>query len=362
MTNGDGPIALDVFCGAGGLSTGLARAGFRVVAGVDSWEKAIASYSLNFSHAAIQEDVARMDGRELMRTLAVEQVDLLAGGPPCQGFSIQRIGPDEDARNSLVLEFARMVAAIRPRVFLLENVPGLLGGRGRELAREFERQIARSGYDFRVQRVNAADYGVPQIRWRVFYYGWEAGKAEPPFPRPTTAASDYKTVWQAIGDLPTPPLDHRPPENDPLHRRSRLSQLNLARLAHIPPGGGFEHLPTDMRVNAHRAGPSKIGHRNVYGRLAPNAPSVTITARFDSFTRGKFAHPSEDRNITLREGARLQGFDDSHRFVGTTEDIAALIGNAVPPPLAEAIGRAFCDHLNGGARAAEEVAGQLALL
>jgi DNA (cytosine-5)-methyltransferase 1 len=120
-----------------------------------------------------------------------------------------------------------------------------------------------------------------------------------------------------------------------------MSQTNQERLRHIPPGGGFESLPVELRVDAHKGGADRIGHRNVYGRLAADKPAATITARFDSFTRGKFAHPLEDRNITLREGARLQTFPDDYQFVGSQEEVAALIGNAVPVMLAEAIGRSI---------------------
>jgi DNA (cytosine-5)-methyltransferase 1 len=134
-------------------------------------------------------------------------------------------------------------------------------------------------------------------------------------------------------------------QSDPLHFRTNLSELNLERLRHIPPGGGFEDLPVELRVNCHKNGASKIGHRYVYGRLAPDRPAGTITARFDSFTRGKFAHPLEDRNITLREGARLQTFPDTFRFSGTQEEIAAQVGNAIPPLLATTIARAMSSYL-----------------
>jgi DNA (cytosine-5)-methyltransferase 1 len=125
----------------------------------------------------------------------------------------------------------------------------------------------------------------------------------------------------------------------------KLSQRNVERLRHIPPGGGFENLPVELRVDCHKGGADKIGHRNVYGRLSPDQPANTITARFDSFTRGKFAHPFEDRNITLREGARLQTFDDGFTFEGSQEDIAAQIGNAVPPRLSTVIGKALMENL-----------------
>ena len=156
-------------------------------------------------------------------------------------------------------------------------------------------------------------------------------------PPPTHLPDSHVTVQVAIGDLPPPARNDELPV-DPLHRQTRLSQTNLERLKLIPPGGGMENLPVEMRVNCHKAGAKKIGHRFVYGRLSPNAPAGTITARFDSFTRGKFAHPFEHRNITLREGARLQTFPDNFAFVGNQEDIACQIGNAVPPNLAEAIG------------------------
>lgn len=148
------------------------------------------------------------------------------------------------------------------------------------------------------------------------------------------------TVADAIGDLPEPPDDFTPSPGDTLHRRMKLSRKNVERLKLIPPGGGFEDLPIEMRVNCHKGGASKIGHRAVYGRLKNDRPAGTITARFDSFTRGRFAHPTAHRNISLREGARLQGFPDTHRFLGTQEEVAAQIGNAIPPPLARVVAMA----------------------
>jgi DNA (cytosine-5)-methyltransferase 1 len=186
---------------------------------------------------------------------------------------------------------------------------------------------------------------VPQVRKRFFVVGW-SDKASVDFAFLIPSADKRLTVREAFGSLVEPPEDHSPAPGDPLHRRTRMSALNATRLRHIPPGGGFEDLPVALRVNCHKQGAAKIGHRNVYGRLALDEPASTITARFDSFTRGRFAHPSEHRNITLREGARLQGFADEHRFVGTQEEMAALIGNAVPPPLAYAVGCAAFDYLD----------------
>lgn len=344
------PIALDLFAGAGGLSRGLVAAGFEVVAGVDNWGPAVRSYAENFDHPVLDRDLATVGAEDLAAELDLVpgQLDLVAGGPPCQGFSIQRIGADADRRNELILSFADYVAGLQPRMFVMENVLGLLGKRGMALASVFAGRLTRAGYEVEFERVNVAEYGVPQLRRRVLFYGWL--RDEPPrfrLPAGDLREGQFRSVWGAIGDLPSPPLDCTPDPGDTLHRRMRLSALNLQRLSMIPPGGGFEHLPRDLRVDCHRDGPERIGHRYVYGRLHPEEPAGTITARFDSFTRGKFAHPFEDRNITLREGARLQTFPDDHVFVGTQEEIAALIGNSVPPLFAAQVAKAAAAYLAG---------------
>jgi DNA (cytosine-5)-methyltransferase 1 len=350
------PTAIDLFCGAGGLSAGLQLAGFRVLAGVDSWEPAERTYRANFNHPFIRADIRALTGEALLRGARIEgPIDLIAGGPPCQGFSIQRIGKDSDGRNDLVLEFVRLVLELAPAAFLMENVPGLIGKRGTGVVSEFEKRLAHGGYEVRGLVVNAADYGVPQLRRRVLYCGWPAGNPPLSLPKPTHRPEDYVTVWQAISDLPAPPDDPGTSAADPLHSRSRLSELNLRRLRLIPPGGGFEDLPVELRVKAHKGGASRIGHRNVYGRLDPSRPAGTITARFDSFTRGKFAHPFVDRNITLREGARLQTFEDSFEFFGSREEIAALIGNAIPPKLAHLVATALDTQLTTASAAVNVV-------
>jgi DNA (cytosine-5)-methyltransferase 1 len=344
------PLAIDLFCGAGGFSAGLARSGWSILGAIDSWEPALRTYALNFSHPVRKLDLSIADASSVWTALGRDpiQLDLVVGGPPCQGFSIQRIGPDTDERNDLVVVFAKLVVEMRPRMFVMENVPGLLGARGRSTAARFESHLSNNGYVVQHVLVNAADYGTPQNRRRIFYYGWLAETVRPfVFPPLLYEATRRRTVAEAIGDLASPPLDHSPTPGDPMHRRTRLSETNVARLRHIPPGGGFENLPVDLRVNAHKQGATRIGHRYVYGRLDPDKPASTITARFDSFTRGRFAHPFEDRNITLREGARLQSFDDRFQFQGTQEEVAALIGNAVPPLLAEIVGRALLSHLRG---------------
>jgi DNA (cytosine-5)-methyltransferase 1 len=337
--------AIDLFAGAGGLSLGLARAGFDVRVAVDSWQLAVDTHTKNFQHPAIHEDISRLSSERLLEYADIEkgQLDLLAGGPPCQGFSLQRIGPDSDKRNQLVLDFAALVQGTKPRAFLMENVVGLLGHRGRELLVQFLGLVEDCGYDTLVQRVNAADYGVPQNRRRVLLLGWR--REEAPLTLPTPEITQRITVMDAIRGLPPAAPPGTSLAADPLHVASKLSELNRRRIELIPPGGGFEDLPVELRVPCHRVGAAKIGHRGVYGRLKPDEPAATITARFDSFTRGRFGHPYEHRNLTLREGARLQSFPDDFFFLGNREEIAAQIGNAVPPRLAEVVARAIVDQL-----------------
>ena len=340
---------IDLFCGAGGLSLGLARAGVEIVCAVDNWSVATKTYSANFDHPTLTADISNLTAAGILDFSGVlGRVDVVVGGPPCQGFSVQRIGSDLDARNNLVLEFARLVLELSPRMFLMENVPGLLGKRGSPLAKAFQRTLSTSGYQVRSMLLNACDYGVPQSRRRVLFYGWRDGEREFEFPAPTHSMDDHLTVWDAIGDLPSPPEDCTPFPGDPLHRRTRLSPMNLKRLDCIPPGGGMEDLPVELRVACHRNGAHRIGHRYVYGRLAPDKPAATITARFDSFTRGKFGHPYDNRNITLREGARLQSFPDTFKFAGNQEPIAALIGNAVPPTLSTHLAKQIVRSLQDG--------------
>jgi len=335
--------ALDLFSGAGGLSQGLVDAGFEIVAAVENWEPAVLSYQANFpNHVTLRRDIGQLATEGFDELKSFGALDLLVGGPPCQGFSIQRIGHDQDDRNDLIIGFARAVAELKPRMFLMENVPGLLGHRGKKIASEFVRQVTAAGYDVDCKILDAASYGVPQIRRRVFFVGWIRGdRSGFAFPKARLTEGNYQTVREAIGDLPSPPNDYSSANQDALHRRMRLSAKNLERLRHIPPGGGFESLPVELRVNCHKAGASRIGHRSVYGRLHPDRPANTITARFDSFTRGRFAHPWEDRNISLREGARLQSFSDDFVFNGTQEEVAAQIGNAVPPALARHMAEAI---------------------
>ena len=211
-----------------------------------------------------------------------------------------------------------------------------------------------AGYRIEIKTLDAADFGVPQNRQRVFVVGWRPDSMGH-FSFPTPTVDRWTTVGEALQDLPPAGEIGSTSPADPLHVETPLSSLNRQRIAIVPPGGGFEDLPVELRANCHKNGAARIGHRSVYGRLHPERPAGTITAMFDSFTRGRFGHPSKPRNLTLREGARLQAFPDSHLFVGSKREIVKQIGNAIPYPLAASIARsiafALCSNNIGSGHA-----------
>ena len=334
--------AIDLFSGAGGLSLGLSQAGFKVAAALDNDPVAVASYKLNVGDHADAGPIEEVSAADLLTRAGVGrgELTLLAGGPPCQGFSLQRRGDRDDPRNALVLQFLRMVEEIRPRFFLMENVGGLLTKHGKELLREFSLRASRLDYVIHVDLLDAADHGVPQVRKRAFLVGEHAPGLATSFRFPDPLPQARRTVRDAIGDLPSPPPDGSPhPGYQGHYREGRLSAVNAERIRHVPEGGGRDYLPDHLQLDCHKNNPGHR-HKDVYGRLAWDEPSVTLTARFDSFTRGRFAHPLEHRSLTIREGARIQTFPDSFHFGGNREDGARQVGNAVPPLLARRLGEA----------------------
>lgn len=346
---------VDGFSGAGGLSLGLSKAGFDVIFGFDNDPFSIETQATNrryIDHPVVVTDIKEFSKPgSFLKKLGLKKGELflLAGGPPCQGFSVQRIGVDTDKRNDLVLAYARLIDDAQPHFFLLENVPGLLGVRGKLILDAFLSKIKKAGYHPYIKILNAEDYGVPQRRKRVFIVGVrdDIHKNEFVFPAPITPHESRMTVADVIADLPEPPIDGGDHPHIVHHRRDILSSINLERIRALKPGQGMEHLPKRLLADCHKRGADKIGHRNVYGRMAWDDVAPTITARFDSFTRGKFGHPEQDRSITLREGALLQTFPKDFKFTGTKVDIARQIGNAVPPKLAEIVGKQILKYYRG---------------
>ncbi len=343
---------IDGFCGAGGLALGLKRAGFEILSSFDIDEKCIRTINANpkyFGHHAEVADISSLLGGVLREKCHLSRGDLflLAGGPPCQGFSVQRHGPDSDPRNQLVLKYGQLIDELYPKFFLMENVSGIAGKRGKTILQELIETVEAVGYEVHVRLLDAADYGVPQRRRRYIVIGKRNDvAAEYRYPEPRGAPPP--TVRETIGHLPAPPEDGTDHPDVPLHRRDRLSPLNLRRINAISQGQGRDDLPSELLADCHQVSSDVIGYRNVYGRMAWDDVAPTITARFDSFTRGKFGHPDQPRSISLREGALLQTFPEDFVFTGSKVEVARQIGNAVPPVLAEAIGKSIIESFKRG--------------
>jgi len=343
------PTVVDLFCGAGGLSLGLRAAGFESVFAADNDEKSLETYRRNLGNHAFCLDLSALGPDEIARLIResiCHDPDVVCGGPPCQGFSIQRRGTSEDVRNGLYARFAEIAVSLNPRAIIIENVPTVFGKKGGTEVRAAFRTLADAGYIVHQGILQAADYSVPQYRRRAFIVGLSANinGVALQWPPPTTSARAHLTVRDAIGDLPEPPADFSEHHRFANHVRVRMSETNLRRIRHVPEGGGRLDIPADLQLECHK---KDNGHRHldVYGRLRMDAPSGTITAMFDNFTRGRFAHPTADRNITGREGARLQSFPDDFVFCGDKKSVARQIGNAVPPKLATAVGHSLMNSL-----------------
>ncbi|CAM2010324.1 DNA cytosine methyltransferase [Acanthopleuribacter pedis] len=341
------PKAIDAFCGPGGMSLGVGRAGFETVYAFDIDEPSVATYRRNIGSHAQVKDVCDVHLSTITAEtgLAKGDLDLLTGGPPCQGFSKQKRGAHKgDRRNDLVLQFVRLVRALQPKVFLFENVAIFGQKRGRKYLSQIQRELA--DYQMTLAFVNSADYGVPQTRQRFIIVGVRIDVFRPfSFPKPSTP--EWLTVGDVLAGLPEPPADYSHHPQFPNHQRARVTARNIQRFSHVPQGGGWQDIPYELRLKCHQKVDVKSGGwPDVYGRLRWDGQCPTITGGFDSFTRGRYGHPLYDRPLTPREAARIQGFPDSFVFQGTRGDIRSQIGNAVPPPLAEAIGREVRQTLN----------------
>lgn len=340
--------AIEMFCGAGGMSLGLQRAGIDVRLAFDNNPNAVETYRRNIDEHCHQLDAREVTGRQLleMAGLSDSGVDIVSGGPPCQGFSKQKRGAHllSDKRNSLVLEFARLVKETHARAFIFENVEIFGQKRGGELIDEIRQMLAQ--YRIYTYFICSSDFGLAQKRSRFLMLGIDR-EASPLIPV-LELTGQVRTIRDVIGDLPSPPDDYTEHPLYPNHIKCRITKLNEERFSHVPQGGGWQDIPMELRLPCHQTADVKSGGwPDVYGRLSWDGFCPTITAGFDSFTRGRYGHPAENRAITLREGARLQGFPDSQRFYGKRHDVRLQIGNAVPPPVAQAAGEAVRRVLNG---------------
>jgi len=321
------PTAIDLFCGCGGLTVGLKRAGFRIVGAVDNDSVAVATYKANHRDVKVwSRDISKLTIAAVKRRLNLRkgELDLISGCPPCQGFTSLRTlngaRAIEDPRNDLISEFQRFVQYLRPKAVMMENVPELAQDRR---FNEFCQALERMGYIGEYRILNTANYGVPQRRERLIYL---AGlRTAIPFGK---VSRRMKTVRDAIADLPNPG-ESGDPLHDIVEHRTTAVMSKIRRIPHD--GGSRTDLPEEDQLPCHRR---CTGFKDIYGRMAWDKQSPTITSGCFNPSKGRFLHPEANRAVTMREAALLQGLPRRYKFRGTKSKstIALMIGNALPPP------------------------------
>ena len=342
---------LDLFCGAGGLSYGFESAGFDILVGIDNDAKALETFELNHKGSkSICGDITQITYDEHIKPLlGGKQIDVIMGGPPCQGMSLSGPRKFDDPRNKLYLSYIRLVKEIQPKVFVIENVPGLVGLFGGQIKDSIIEKFTEMGYHIEYKILCSADYGVPQSRKRVVFVGTKVGSFEYPAINPNVV-----TCSMALSDLPA--LENElgeevseyamPPQNyyQQLMRKRSDMVLNHVAASHsdkvkkiislVPDGGNYKNLPEEYREsrNFHVA----------WTRFASNKPAPTI----DTGHRHHF-HYKYNRVPTVRECARLQSFPDDFKFLGNKTQQFRQVGNAVPPLMAQAIAEQVKKMLEG---------------
>lgn len=385
---------IDLFAGAGGLSEGLSQAGFNSLFANEVVPVYASTYSRNHPETeVVTDDIRSLDPEKIRENLGLDkgELPLLAGGPPCQGFSINApVRSKDDQRNHLFRDYLRFVAAFMPRFVLIENVPGLVSFEKGETLHDILESLARIGYGADVRILGAAYYGVPQMRWRTIIIGSRGTELpDGAFPSPVFHApirpnfastfdgrnlipipgsetdAKFTTVYEAIGDLPALACGERGRKvkeyaSEPLsdyqramrigsvgvynHESPALSKINIERMSHIPPGGNWTNIPREMLPKGmQRARLSD--HTKRYGRVTKDGLASTILTKCDPHW-GAFIHYDQDRSFTVREAARIQSFHDHYIFNGSLAEQYAQVGNAVPPLLARAIGDCLYNLLN----------------
>jgi DNA (cytosine-5)-methyltransferase 1 len=334
------PTAVDLYSGSGAVTQGLVQGGFRVVAAIDNDAVACATYRLNHPEVRLyNRDIKRVSARQIRKSeLCGEDVDLLVVCAPCQPFSSQNRAKTADSRVRLLLQSIRFASVLKPKLIFFENVPGLTARRHAALISKLRQGLARRGYQLGDPfKIDAADFGVPQRRLRCVMLASRSQLPAQGFLK-TLVPVPRTTVRGAIGDLERLKSGERDP-SDVLHKARAHQPIALKRLANIPKDGGSRSaLPKRLELECHRG---HKGHPDVYGRMAWDNVAPTLTTGCTDVTRGRFAHPEDDRAITLREAALLQTFPPSYQFTGNSSEIAIQIGNAVPVRLISALAPAF---------------------
>lgn len=382
---------IDLFCGAGGITEGFREAGYRCLYGNDIMREAIETFAHNHPEALPDNrPIEEVNPSELRSRLGLAQgeLDVLVGGPPCQGFSIN--APErflDDPRNKLFKQYAKFLAEFRPKAFVFENVPGLLSIGDGKVFRQIQREFSKLGYQMEARILFAAHYGVPQERWRLILLGSLSGSTIK-HPEPThfaTGRANFRggrdmifqladgnaqkllpvvTVADAIGDLPMLEMGEgaeevgytfeahsayarmmRNPEGTTYnHYAAKLSKQNAERMKYVPPGGSWRDIPHDLLPKGMQRA-RRSDHTKRYGRLSPGGLSGTVLTKCDPHWGTVFL-PDQNRTLTVREAARFQSFPDSYRFLGSRVSQYEQVGNAVPVLMARAIALKVREHLD----------------
>lgn len=340
-------VAIDLFCGIGGLTKGLSLSGIEVCAGIDIDDTCRFAYEHNNDAEFINQDVTVLEAEQLENLYPNNCIRALVGCAPCQPFSrytnrYRKKGPMDD-KWRLLYSFARLAEEILPDIISMENVPELAN---ETVFEDFVMTLRRLGYfvDWRV--VYCPEYGVPQNRKRLVLLASLLGEIH--LIPPLYDEENYLTVRHAIGNLP-PLRNGERDANDMLHRACRLSEINLRRIQQSVPGGTWRDWDEELQLSCHKK-ESGRSYPSVYGRMSWDEPSPTITTQFYGYGNGRFGHPEQDRALSLREGAILQSFPPDYIFIddehpSNRKELGIHIGNAVPVELGRAIGISIQQHL-----------------
>jgi len=350
-----------LFCGIGGLDLGFEWAGCDVVWASDISPIAVKSYQLNFGRQAIEADVEDLD------LASIPQVDVIIGGPPCQSFSLVGLRRPDDQRGKLVFRFADIIRHKKPLGFVMENVPGLAAARlnDQRLTNHLAKEFRDLGYYVTVVKLDASNFMVPQMRKRVFLLGSRVAPVQAPDPvefgreaHGIDVTRHDNSVGAAFSDLGAPvakgqmatysrnaasvfaSLMRQGSAEYSLHEAPRMSATDRRLVGFIPPGGNYRDVPDQYATQRILNFKSTGGRTTTYGRLHPERPSYTVNTYFRRPNVGSNFHPAEDRLITVREAMRLQALPDRFQIAAGAQDARnALVGNAVPPLLAQAVAR-----------------------
>lgn len=339
--------AVDLFCGAGGLTHGLLAESITVRAGFDIDSACKYAYEKNNDAPFIIKDVAKIKGSEINARFKKDEIRLLAGCAPCQPFSKYTQGKDAEADQKwkMLYEFARLVKEAKPEIVTMENVPQLIK---HKVYQDFVSQLEALKYKAWTGVVFCPDYGIPQTRHRLVLLASRLGEIA--LIPPTHSKDTYQTVEEVIAHLPE--IKHgEQSEHDPLHTSSTLSDMNYKRIKASKPDGSWLDWDSGLVAACHKK-PGRTTYRSVYGRMSWKKPSPTITTQFIGFGNGRFGHPEQHRALSLREGALLQTFPEQYEFTPpekpvVLKHIARMIGNAVPVKLGEVIGKSIVMHVEG---------------